>query len=122
MDILLPEILGDLQKIDAGIVNEVSPELGGVLGGWHRVQIGPKMGGGYYQKKPTDGLCILCGADILIEHHIMAYKSIRRYNGDGEMFLGMLGKIWLCPNCHYRVHIKNPYYQGKQLSPLPEPL
>ncbi len=105
------DLLSDLQKIDAGVIDGVTPALQKVLL-YHKTYISGirKLQRIYTQRKPENSLCTICDADVIILHHIMGFAKARQYNGDVEPKSMRLGIIWICPNCHHKVHNRNPYY------------
>lgn len=94
------QIISDLQKIDAGIINGLTPILVDII-------TSVKLHYGY----PKNEICAICETDLIIEHHIKSYKSQRQRGNDESLFDGIIGIIWICPNCHFRIHNKNPYFK-----------
>ncbi len=103
------KILEHLQKAEAGLLCELTPELAKPINKrtyqykrWREKGIPVK-----------EDNCPVCGVDIVIGHHIKVYKRQRKYNGDEEAgFIRIIGYIWICPNCHYRIHSRNPYFKN----------
>ena len=99
------ELIFDLQKIDAGIINGLTPILVEAI-------TAIKLHYNY----PIEEICTICGTDLAIYHHIKSYKGRRSKPNDESLFDGYIGYIWICPNCHYRIHNRNYYftcYRGK---------
>lgn len=97
-------VLEHLQRVEAGLLHEMTPELVDTI-----CNIKYKDG------TPVEEICTICGADIIICHHIKTYKRRRKYNGDESAgFNGFIGEIWICPNCHYRIHDGNPYFKNSR--------
>lgn len=94
------KLIDELQRIEAGLLYELTPKLRDVL---------------YHIKRYSDGTpvkeeCMICKADLMVCHHICSYKEHRKYNGDSTSFDIVLGLAFLCPNCHHKIHNKNPYF------------
>lgn len=100
------KLIDDLQQIEAGLLKELTSELSDVITTFHN---NAKLA--HKKRNPTNSYCVICESDLFIIHHINAYHNIRKYNGDSTNdFIRTLALIWICPNCHHRVHNKNPYF------------
>ena len=100
-------ILKILQKIEAGVLYEMPIELREFN---HNIKRQARKAG-----ISVRVYCGLCETDIAICHHIKIYKRQRKYNGDESAeFVRIAGAVWICPNCHYRVHNRNPYFLPKK--------
>jgi len=101
--------LVDLQKIEAGIISVLPYGLD-----WLLQNARPRYKNGNIKKqfkfpdKPV--ACMICNIDIVLCHHINIHKSPRKYNGDMATFDGWENLIWICPNCHHKIHNANPYF------------
>ncbi|KKM62143.1 hypothetical protein LCGC14_1524580 [marine sediment metagenome] len=99
-------ILEILQKLEAGVLQEKPVELKEFS---NSIQIKARRTGISVRSN-----CGLCDINITICHHIKIYKKQRKYNGDESAgFVKIVGGIWICPNCHYKVHNRNPYFLAK---------
>jgi len=96
------KLINDLQKIEAGIINGLTPDL---------VELITSVK--FHNYVPASGLCTICETDIFVLHHIKSYKSQRNFNNDESLYDGIVGEIWICPNCHYRIHSCNPYFKRR---------
>ena len=77
------QLLNDLQKIEAGVIRELTPEL------WEVVYTNRKyIDAPYYRNngKGLDDNCVICNTDISIIHHIKSYTGIREYNKDHDKY------------------------------------
>lgn len=93
------QIIDTLQRIEAGLLDELTSDLQDLIGS-------VKMHKGI----PAKEECPICHADVIVEHHIKSYTEPRDYNGDERNYVGYIGIIWICPNCHHKVHNRNPYF------------
>ncbi len=95
-------LIDDLQRIEAGVINGLTPVLVDMISS---VKL--------HKCIPVLEQCPICKADVIICHHIMSYKNQRIYNGDiNGKFDGCIGIAWICPNCHHKIHNINPYFTG----------
>ena len=111
------ELLDNLQKFDAGVFQEIPPVWADMIKLLHPVA----RRDGHYQwyengKGIENGSCPICGADVVIYHHVCLYSERRFFSGDKpKSFKRYIGIIRICPNCHYKVHSGlNPYFTGNR--------
>lgn len=97
-------VIDDLQKVNAGIINGLTDNI---INAINAIK--------YHNKIPIKYECTICHVDIMILHHIKSYKAQRKNNNDESLFDGYIGEIWICPNCHQRIHIDNPYFYKTNL-------
>lgn len=96
-------VLKDLQEIEAGHKNGLSSETQSTIA---RVRL-------LEHSYPRENKCTICDEDIIILHHINIYNGIRKYAGDTKSkWEDCIGQIWICPNCHHRIHIGNPLFSN----------
>ena len=93
-------VLSELQSIEAGLVCSLPSFLQDVISS------------NYSQITREIELCPICDADVVVSHHIWGFECHRHYNEQVKREL-LLGSIWICPNCHYKIHTKyNPFWKG----------
>ena len=109
LDYATNTILTDLQKLEAGLITELTPCLIDTIEN-NKITVRA-----YYKShhKYPNRDCLICHTDIAIGHHVSAYKGQRSYNGDmAPTYIGCIGYTFICPNCHHRIHNVNPYFKG----------
>ena len=102
-------LIDSLQQLEAGTLHDLVPELREAIEQRFKRNILLMK-----QHKTISNECTICHTDLQLIHHIWNYHRIRKYNGDNDEELNkkseILSIIFICPNCHHRVHNLNPYF------------
>jgi hypothetical protein len=104
------QLIDDLQRIESGRIQELTPELITVI---ELRFANNRLLNKEHQHIPNE--CTICHTDIDLIHHINSFNTIRTCNGDYRSFVKTLSIIFICPNCHYRIHNSNPYFTIQKL-------
>ena len=102
------ELINKLQQLEAGVTQNISSSLLTTIENQHKL-----VKKSYKLMHPPSKTCLICNIDITIGHHVQIFNSQRNYNGDTttENYRDCIAYIWICPNCHHRIHNCNPYFK-----------
>ena len=103
------ELLTLLQKLDAGVYNDIPVEWREAYGALKPVH---QANGKYqwYDNSQRERGCSVCGTDIWVFHHVWVYEKRKIYSSYDGGDKRLIGIVRVCPNCHYRIHTSSPFY------------